>query len=112
MGDAGLRLAALDPRAHHAQDRVVVERPVAVERTGHDADDVDVDRELLAQLAHERASRVLARLDLPARQLPAPGEGGGAGAPGGEQPAAPLDRSGDDDATTGTREVSRLRHGR
>ncbi len=108
VGNAGSRFASLDPAAHDAQDRPVVERPVAVERARDRRDDLDVDAELLAQLAHERRRGILARLHLAAGELPAAGERRRPRPAGGEQPAARLDRPGDDDAPSIGSHVRRL----
>src|SRR5919202_1413130 len=83
--------AADDPDPPHPHPVRRGHRPAVAARPGHLVAHLDLDAQLLGELAVERLERRLPRLDLAAGQLPAAGEGRRFGAPGGEQRARPLE---------------------
>src|SRR5262245_23337076 len=78
----------------------------------YSAYDLDFAAELLADLAYRGGFLGLAWVDLAARELPAPGELGRMGPPGGQHPGVPHDRDPGDHAVRTTHRRPRLRENR
>src|SRR6476620_4049130 len=96
----GLGLPGGDDGQPDGHGVALAQRPRPLQRALDDPAEADLDPELLGDLAVQRLDGVLPRLDLAAGELPAAGELGGLGAPGGEQGGGPVqvvDDGGSDD---------------